>query len=287
MSMRWGVEQRLEFIDFRLYWEGGINRSEIIDQFSISVPQASIDLSLYEERAPGNLVYDKSAKRYFAAANFSPKFFKPDADQYLSKLRGVTDHMVNRTETWLSRVPDAESMPLPHRRVDAEVLRIVLSTIRKEKSVKILYQSMNSDRPEPLWRWISPHALANDGLRWHVRAFCHLDRRFKDFLLSRCLGTDGEHDQGAPAVQDSNWNELFSVVLVPNPELSTNQQIIVAQDYCMEDGRIAIPVRKSLLYYFRKRLRLDVAQALDNIREMPVVVENRDEFEVALAEADK
>ena len=28
-SMRWGVEQRLEFIEFRLLWEGGVNRSDI------------------------------------------------------------------------------------------------------------------------------------------------------------------------------------------------------------------------------------------------------------------
>ena len=26
-NLRWGVEQRLEFIEFRLFWEGGINRS--------------------------------------------------------------------------------------------------------------------------------------------------------------------------------------------------------------------------------------------------------------------
>ena len=27
--MRWGVEKRLEFIEFRLFWEGGINRAII------------------------------------------------------------------------------------------------------------------------------------------------------------------------------------------------------------------------------------------------------------------
>ena len=37
--MRWGVEKRLEFIEFRLYWEGGINRADITEQFGVSVPQ--------------------------------------------------------------------------------------------------------------------------------------------------------------------------------------------------------------------------------------------------------
>ena len=41
----WGVEKRFEFIEFRLFWEGKINRKDLIDQFAISVPQSSIDLN--------------------------------------------------------------------------------------------------------------------------------------------------------------------------------------------------------------------------------------------------
>jgi hypothetical protein len=286
-AIRWGVEQRLEFIEFRVFWEGGINRSDLTEQFGISVPQASNDLRRYEECAPGNLVYDKSQKRYFASTEFSPRFVKPDADQYMNRLRGVTDHLMDPVDLWFSQIPAAESMPLPHRRIDVGLLRKVLNAIRRHRSVRVLYQSMNAERPEPLWRWISPHAFANDGLRWHVRAFCHLDQRFKDFLLSRCISADGDEAQEAPGASDKNWHEFFTVILAPNPLLSFNQQQIVAQDYSMEDGEIAISIKKSFLYYFRKRLRLDVAQALDNVRETPVVVKNQEEFETALIEADR
>ena len=34
--MRWGVEKRMEFIEFRLFWDGGINRADIIGQFGVS-----------------------------------------------------------------------------------------------------------------------------------------------------------------------------------------------------------------------------------------------------------
>ena len=44
-------------------------------------------------------------------------------------------------------------------------------------------------------------------------------------------------------------------------------------------------VRKALLYYFQKRLRLDVADKLDDPHEMPVVVANRADFDAALGEA--
>ena len=45
-GIRWGIERRLEFIEFRLYWEGGVNRSDIVEEFGVSVPQASKDLTL-------------------------------------------------------------------------------------------------------------------------------------------------------------------------------------------------------------------------------------------------
>jgi len=286
-EIRWGIEQRLEFIDFRLFWEGEINRSALSRQFGISTPQASNDLKRYEELAPGNLAYDKSQKRYFSSLSFRPKFQPPDADQYLSRLRGVADHTISQGDAWFSQMPSAESMPLPQRRVEANLLRTMLSAIRRSRSIRVLYQSMNSNRPEPLWRWISPHAFANDGLRWHVRAYCHLDRKFKDFLLPRFLEVDGDAPQEASAELDRAWREFFNVVLIPNPELSLNQRSIVAQDYCMEDSRISISIRCSFLYYFQKRLRLDVARALDDPKETPVVVENREAFELALKEANK
>ena len=34
--LRWGAEQRLEFIEFQLFWEGTINRSDITARFAIT-----------------------------------------------------------------------------------------------------------------------------------------------------------------------------------------------------------------------------------------------------------
>ena len=51
-ELRWGVEQRLEFIEFRLFWEGHVNRSDLMDQFGVSVNQASTDLNRYIGFAP-------------------------------------------------------------------------------------------------------------------------------------------------------------------------------------------------------------------------------------------
>ncbi len=283
--MRWGVEKRLEFIEFRLFWEGGINRADIMDQFGVSVPQASKDLTLYEEKAPGNLAYDKSAKRYRAAENFKPVFLNPDAGAYLAQLRAGSLSGDGLEESWLSAVPSFDTMPVPFRRVTVSVLRKILAAIRAERAVEIKYQSMSDHRPDPEWRWITPHALGNDGLRWHVRAFCHVDRKFKDFILSRCLEIGGDADPEAAPPEDQFWQDKFDVTLVPNPKLSAPQQDVIAQDYEMQDGKVVVPVRMALLYYFLKRLRLDVADALDRPQEAPVIVSNRAEFDAALKEA--
>lgn len=283
--MRWGVEKRLEFIEFRLFWEGGINRADIIEQFGVSVPQASKDLTLYEEKAPGNLRYDKSAKRYRASPDFKPVFLEPRASAYLEHLRTTASAHDGASEAWLAATPDFDAMPIPHRRVDVSVLRDLLSAIRENRSIEIRYQSMSAKRPAPEWRRITPHAFGNDGLRWHVRAYCHIDGKFKDFILSRCLKARGIGEPGAKAEDDRLWSERFNVALAPNPALSESQQAIIAQDYEMSGGCAKVPVRRALLYYFQKRLRLDVADKLDNPHEIPVVISNRTEFDAALKEA--
>ena len=41
-DLRWGVECRLEFIEFQLFWEEQLNRSDLIEMFGIPVQQASM-----------------------------------------------------------------------------------------------------------------------------------------------------------------------------------------------------------------------------------------------------
>ena len=275
----------MEFIEFRIFWEDSINRADIIKQFGVSVPQASKDLTLYEVKAPGNLLYDKSAKRYKASSSFKPVLLEPDAASYLSHLQDASRVRDSANESWLAEMPQFDLLPIPRRRVGVEVLREILAAIRMRRSVEINYQSMNDRRPDPLWRRISPHAIGSDGLRWHVRAFCHIDKKFKDFLFSRCLETRDFGEPMASSENDRIWHERFKVELTPNPDLSESQQNAIARDYEMKHGRAEVPVRKALLYYFQKRLRLDIADKLNNPQEIPVVVANRAEFDNALADA--
>lgn len=275
---RWGTDQRLEFIEFRLFWEGGVNRSDITDYFGVSVPQASNDLTKYKELAGDNIHYDASAKRYLPTANFRPRFMKPSADRYLSQLKAVTDGVMSRDETLIEQLPSTDSMPIPGRRIEPQTLKAILDAIRSNHSIEIHYQSMNPNRAEAIWRRITPHALGHDGMRWHTRAYCHLERKFKDFIVSRCRGIRKEDEPGSRAEDDKHWQTIFEVILKPNPALTPSQQQTIAMDYQMTKGRLVLPIRCALLYYFEKRLRLDMDPSKDKPAEKPVVVENWDEF---------
>ncbi len=79
---RWGQDRRLEFIEYRLRWAGHLNRSDLTDYFGISVPQASLDLSEYTRRAPGNLTYDRSTRTYVLADGFKPLFKGTNHERY-------------------------------------------------------------------------------------------------------------------------------------------------------------------------------------------------------------
>ena len=48
-GMNWNVERRYEFMEFRLYWQGNINRSDLMEAFGISVQQASKDFANFIE----------------------------------------------------------------------------------------------------------------------------------------------------------------------------------------------------------------------------------------------
>ncbi|MGD0185235.1 MAG: WYL domain-containing protein [Roseiarcus sp.] len=276
--IRWGTEQRLEFIEFRTFWEGGVNRSDITQRFGVSVPQASNDLTLYQKLMPSNLRYDSSEKRYVPTPDFAPRFMKPNADRYLVQLKAVSDHVLPIEDTWIVRPPDFDGMPVPTRRIDPSILKRLISTIRAERSIEIYFQSMNPKRPEAIWRRITPHALAHDGLRWHVRAFCHMESKFKDFIISRCRDLRDEDAPGAAASDDHLWKSFFDVILKPNPDLTPTQRETIALDYEMEDCFAKLSVRRALLYYFEKRLRLDNQAGKDKPSEKPVVIHNVVDF---------
>ncbi len=273
-GLRWGIEQRLEFIEFRLFWQGHVNRGDLMGQFGVSVNQASTDLNRYIGFAPDNIVYDKSARAYVRGTAFTPLFMQPDASHYLAYLKSVGDGTLAPEDSWIADLPPYASAPTPVRGVNPVTLRSVVSAIRRAEAIEIRYQSLSS--PDPRWRWIAPHAIVFDGFRWHTRAFCLMDRRFKDFLFSRMLEIRNSRTSEVSADEDRDWNTLVTLEVAPHPALSETQAKVIALDYGMRGGKAKIRVRRALLYYALRRLGLDTDPGARSPQDQQIVLLNRE-----------
>jgi predicted DNA-binding transcriptional regulator YafY len=251
---KWGQEKRMEFIEFRLQWEGRVNRQDLVKYFAISVPQASLDFARYRELAPLNAVYDVVQKAYLRGPAFKPALISASADSYLTPLWAANARTTELTASFLGWTPSVAIVRDPARRVDSRVLQEVLLAVREGRTVQIEYQSMSSLQGST--RLISPHAFGFDGSRWHVRAFCHKHEDFRDFLLGRVRSAVKQEASKVTGGTDEVWNTFIEAVLEPNPALTESQKQAVEDDYCMTNGKLILRVREALLFYHLQHLGL-------------------------------
>lgn len=280
--LSWGVEKRLEFIEFRLYWEERINRADLIKVFNISVPQATADFNKYQDLAPGNMLYDNRGKYYCASPNFKPKLMIPSAEQYLLRFLTVDMGIYKPENSYIGYLAPIYTVPTPWRRVDPKYLKKILLAIRDNKSIKIEYQSLS--RPDISKRWISPHALGYDGFRWHCRAFCHMTNAFKDFNLGRIYSIEGSRDSDVDSKKDADWEDTITLKIGPNPHLTESQQEVIKHEYGMQDGTAFFEVRKAMLFYLLNRLGLSTEddEPTTYQKKQHIVLLNVDEVKKAL-----
>lgn len=270
----WSQDRRLKFIDFRLRWEGRINRGDLVDFFKISVPQASADVAKYLEAAPHNLSYDARLKSYVRSSDFKPLFARSSTRTYLNELQALETNIMEPKSSFVGWKPDLGLVPLPNRNVDGKALSTLLLAAREGRKVFTVYQNML--RPEPVERTISPHAFAFDGMRWHVRAYCHLRSEFRDFVIARLtvlqLGdlTDVSKDI------DEQWHRVLQIVISAHPSLPQHARKAIQLDYGMHDGTASFECRHALLFYALRRLRLELPEDPDKAAEQQIVLLNRE-----------
>ncbi|MGN1392567.1 MAG: WYL domain-containing protein [Succinivibrionaceae bacterium] len=281
-TSKWSQERRLEFIDYRLCWNGHINRSDLVDFFGISVPQSSLDLSKYLEMAPGNLVYDRHYKLYVRSSKYKPLYKICQPASYLNDLYLNAMGNLNPQSNYLDKAPNVACFMPPKRHIDFDVLSNIVYCINNHKAIRISYQSMSS--LEPSTRLISPHSFGFDGIRWHVRAYCHSKDTFRDFVLSRILSTGKVEESPVDPNEDMQWNFIVSLHIMPNPYLSDSQKKAVELDYGMENGEVVYKCRQALLFYTLQTLNLRIDDNDDIEKAEPykyqVVLKNKKDIAI-------
>ncbi len=245
---RFAQEARLRYLDKLLFWEGRVNRSDLIGRFQISPAQAALDLKSYLEIAPkGSVAYDTRAKRYEAAARFKPAFEVPSAEDWL---RHSSEQCPERVDV----------LPALGRCTDVATLATVHRAIRDDFALQISYQSMTDIVPKV--RWIAPRALASDGLRWHARAYCFLHEEYRDFVLTRMVVDAGGnkargHRPAGDLPDDQEWLSFVEFELCPANSLGKAQAAAIRREYGFKGDTLTVRVRQALVFYAIRRWGLD------------------------------
>src|SRR5690606_23535652 len=143
--------------------------------------------------------------------------------------------------------------------VDLELLSVLTRAIHRGEAVEVSYQALSSGLTT---REIVPFALADAGLRWHVRAFDRRSSEFRDFVLGRfndarlLASPIAEHEMPD---QDIQWNRITELELVPHPANVQHPDTIEAE-YGMTAGVLEVRTRAAMAGYLLRRWNVDCTE---------------------------
>jgi predicted DNA-binding transcriptional regulator YafY len=249
----------------------------LIQSFGISRQQASKDINTYiNEHAPRNLTYDKQLKGYVPSKLFKPRFIDDSASAYLHLLY-QNNERAPHIEGLALAYAHTKVLEVPDRTIRPQILRPLLKACREGLRLETEYVSLAN--PEPEIRLIAPHTLVYTGMRWHVRAYCEKNRKYRDFVLSRLRGEPELLDKSENLIgEDTVWETAVDLVIAPDQRLSPTQRAIIETDFGMVDGQLVIPSRQALVKYVLQRYQIDPKNLDPKPEAQQIVVKNLQEL---------
>lgn len=242
---------RLAFIDLCVNFLGEIRRQDIVARFEIQAAAATRDIALYKELTPHNLEYNPKGKVYIRGERFRPIFDFP-VERVMSWIsQGLVDGHPTRS---MSFIPC--ETPIQLNTPNLEILSAITRSIQHKQPIEITYMALSSGLTT---REVVPFALANNGIRWHVRAYDRKSKEFRDFVLTRITNTHrvlGAPEENELSAQDIQWNRIVELELVPHPA-NVKHPDTIEKDYGMVDGKLNIQVRAALVGYMLLQWNVD------------------------------
>lgn len=245
--------ERLSHIDFKAFFLGEVGRNDLVGRFGIKEAAATRDISLYRELAPKNLEYDTKGKAYVIKPSFRPMFEYSPSQVLAALLHGFGEDFVG---THKAIIPC--EMPANLNQPVLSVLAVLTRAIHQGKAVRINYRSIESGQSQ---REIVPFVLVDNGLRWHVRAYCRKRQAFIDFVITRITEPkllEGELHERETRGADIQWNRIVEMEIVPHPQLPHPETIEV--DYGMRGGVLKVNVRAAVAGYVLRRWNVDCTE---------------------------
>jgi len=227
------MDERLNYLLLKLYWEGEVSRLDLIGQFNISPSQSTKDFQSLKLKFPGAAIYSLNARRYIQG---------PKVKKYVNEFT---------FDKYSATVKFARMITSQHRSVDTKIYQIINRSIVNKTGMTVSYSSLGD--PEGLKsRTLYPHSIIRSGFRWHARAFEVESSVFKDFNLSRIKKAEITHPENllASINNDESWLLILDVLLTPNHSLSDKQRKVIASDYNAEGSMVIhLKVKAAELLY--------------------------------------
>lgn len=249
-ELPYAQRERLAYIDFCLNYFGSITRAALIERFGIGPAAATRDFGTYKEFCAGNLVLRPQNKVYERTPAFKP-LFDHEPTAALSCLAFGFGNGITQPQLPNARCLAPQQLIQPK----TEILSALMRAIHLQKAISCSYVSLSSGRTQ---RELVPHSLANDGHRWHVRAFDRLRQAFRDFSCSRFDAVSLLNDvppEKETREFDHQWNRIVDLELIPHPAIAYPEAI--AMDYGMVDGQRDVQIRAALAGYLLNYWNVD------------------------------
>lgn len=250
-------KQRLEYIDFQLFFTGILSRQAIVNKFALGLAAASRDIALYKTQRPDNLYYDNAEKIYYASKSFMP-LFEHDPQQSLFKLtHGISIGLSAYQDTQFP-VTAPSALNVPNIAWVAKLTQAIV----QGKAVKMIYTSLSSGSTA---REFVPHNIVDNGLRWHVRGYDCKSESFRDFVITRIANVvllNRALEDSETLLSDQQWLRLMPLQLVPHPH-NVQYPTAIEMDFAMDNGVLEVSVRAAMAGYLLRRWNVDCTEEAD------------------------
>jgi predicted DNA-binding transcriptional regulator YafY len=251
----WAARERLRVLEMLLWWRGWVGRADLLERFGISAAQASSDFQKYLEINGKKISYQTSRKRYEASADFDCRLHTPSLEEAVRVLLGGEALQEMPLDPKGSDLEKVSFLVLPKRRATPAIARRIFVALLAGQRLRVFYHSVNSNAAA--WRYLRPAALAWDGRRWHVRAWCENRLEWRDFVLGRISQAQWPEPAVDELPEDDDWLAWEVVKLRINPELGEEAQASLKMDYGLETDVMEVRVRRALKGYLLAEMFID------------------------------
>jgi hypothetical protein len=261
--------ERLFYLEFLALFLGRVSRKDLVSRFGISEPAATKDLSLYTELAPGVLRYDLKQKCYVFSEG--KPYFTHDIDQALYSLAG--ERAIAIDTEYAGRLPIWVNFSIK-RKMPLALVATITRCIYQHRKMTAEYGSLSTGNK---MRTLSPVALVNDGLRWHVRCYAHEHDEFRDYNLARFSAVIEGDLSDVGLDQDPEWNNEVCLKLIAHPKAEHPETI--RMDYDIVEDAKYVTLRVCLVGYFLRHWHIDCSDAaVGNPRAHQLFLDNKQEL---------